>query len=296
MQNIGFIGLGRMGLPMAQNLLQSGFAVCAFNRSRGKAEELAALGASVAETPAQAAGSADSTVITLVSNDAALEQVVSGPNGLAQAPKGILHVSMSTVSPETSRRIALIHADRGDEYVSAPVFGRPDAVASRRAIICTSGKEPAKKRAKAVLEAIGQTIVDYGEDPGAANVVKLAGNFLIAAAIEAMAECFTFVEKNGVDRRQVAEMFGSTLFSCPIYQNYGRQIAEASFDNVGFALPLGLKDLELVRDTAARSLVPMPFAAIVRDRLIASLAKNRGHLDWTGFALEVGETAGLKPR
>ncbi len=294
MQNVGFVGLGRMGLPMARNLLESGFAVRAFNRSPGKAEGLASKGAILAETPAQAAVSADTTVITLVSNDAALEQVVSGPNGLTQAPRGILHISMSTVSPETSRRISQLHADRGDQFVSAPVFGRPDAVAARRVIICTSGKESAKQRARPVLEAIGQPIVDYGEDPGAANVVKLAGNFLIAAAIEAMAECFTFVEKNGVDHRQVAQMLGSTLFSCPIYQNYGRQIAEAGFENVGFALPLGLKDLELVRDTAARSLVPMPFAAIVRDRLIASMAKGREHLDWTGFALEVAETAGLK--
>ncbi len=296
MQDIGFVGLGRMGLPMARNLLESGFSVRAFNRSPGKAEALASKGGSVAKTPAEAAASADTIVITLVSNDAALEQVVNGPSGLTQAPRGILHISMSTVSPETARRISEVHADRGDEFVAAPLFGRPDAVAARRVLICTSGKEPAKKRARPVLEAIGQTIVDYGEDPGAANVVKLAGNFLIAAAIEAMAECFTFAEKNGVDHKQVAQMFGSTLFSCPIYQNYGRQIAEGGFENVGFALPLGLKDLELVRDTAARSLVPMPFAAIVRDRLIASLAKGREHLDWTGFALEVAETAGLKPR
>jgi len=296
MQSIGFIGLGRMGLPMARNLLQSGFVVRAFNRSRTKAEELAREGASVAETPKQAAGDRGAVVITLLSNDAAVEEVVAGSNGLLQAAPGLIHVSMSTISPETSRRLARLHADRGDAYISAPLFGRPDAVAARRVLICVSGGADAKKRIRPILEAVGQTIVDYGDDPGAANVVKLAGNFLIASAIEAMAECFTFAQKGGVDPKQLAEMFGATLFSCPIYQNYGRQVAEGSFEKVGFALPLGLKDLELVRETAARNLVPMPFAAIVRDRLIASLAKGRDQLDWTGFALEVGESAGIKPR
>ncbi len=296
MQTIGFVGLGKMGLPMARNLLQSGFAVRAFNRTRSKVDELVRDGAILAETPEQAAVDRGAIVITLLANDAAVDHVVTGPNGLLQAAPGLTHVSMSTISPETSRRLARLHADRGDTYVSAPVFGRPDAVAARRILICISGGADAKKRIQPILQAVGQPIVDYGEDPGAANVVKLAGNFLIAAAIEAMAECFAFAEKGGVDPKRLAEMFGATLFSCPIYQNYGRTIAEASFDKVGFALPLGLKDLELVRDTAARNLVPMPFAAIVRDRLIASLAKGRDQLDWTGFALEVAESAGIKAR
>ena len=295
MQNIGFVGLGNMGFPMARNLLESGFAVRAFNRSRSKAEELVRHGAILAETPEQAADG-QAVVISLLSNDAAVEQVVTGPNGLLQAAPGLTHVSMSTISPETSRRLARLHADRGDGYVSAPVFGRPDAVAARRVLICVSGSADAKKRIQPILQAVGQPIVDYGDDPGAANVVKLAGNFLIAAAIEAMAECFTFAEKGGIDPKQLAEMFAATLFSCPIYQNYGRSITEATFDKVGFALPLGLKDLELVRETAARNLVPMPFAAIVRERLIASLAKGRDQLDWTGFALEVTEAAGIKSR
>jgi 3-hydroxyisobutyrate dehydrogenase-like beta-hydroxyacid dehydrogenase len=294
MQEIGFVGLGMMGLPMARNLLQSGYPVRVFNRTQSKADELAREGAILAKTPEEAARAKGGIVITLLSNDAALEEVVTGPGGLVEGPSGMVHLSMSTISPQTSRRLAGIHAEQGDQYVAAPVFGRPDAVAARRILICMSGSDQGKLRVQNLLETIGQPIVDYGEDPGAANVVKLAGNFLIACATEALAECLALVEKNGIDRKQVIEMFGATLFACPIYQNYGRQIAEQSFEKVGFALPLGLKDLELVRETAARSLVPMPFAAIVRDRLIASLAKGREKLDWTAFALEADEAAGIR--
>ncbi|RPJ85155.1 MAG: NAD(P)-dependent oxidoreductase, partial [Acidobacteria bacterium] len=210
-----------------------------------------------------------------------------------EGASGILHISMSTVSPETSRRMAQIHSGRGDRFVSAPVFGRPEAAAARKLWICQSGEADAKAQVRPVLEAMGQGIFDFGEDPGAANVVKLAGNFLIASAIEAMAEAFTLGEKNGVERGRMAEMFARTLFACPIYLNYGRLIAEQGYDKVGFSLPLGLKDMQLLQATAVTSKVPMPFAGVVRDRLVAAMAKGREGLDWTGFALGVSEDAGL---
>jgi len=294
MQDIGFVGLGSMGGAMARNLLQAGFRLQVFNRTREKAEQLASEpGVTVASRPSELAAPGR-VIISMLADDRALEQVVTGPGGFSHGPAGIVHVSMSTVSPETSRCMAEIHKDRGDRFVAAPVFGRPEAAAARRLWICESGDPEARKQVRPVLEALGQGIFDFGDDPGAANVVKLAGNFLIASAIEAMSEAFTLGEKNGVERAKMAEMFATTLFACPIYLNYGRQVAQQSYDKVGFSLPLGLKDMQLVQATAVASRVPMPFASIVRDRLVAAVAKGREGLDWTGLALGVSEDAGLR--
>jgi 3-hydroxyisobutyrate dehydrogenase-like beta-hydroxyacid dehydrogenase len=146
-----------------------------------------------------------------------------------------------------------------------------------------------------LLKALGQGIFDFGEAAGAANVVKLAGNFLIVSAIEAMAEAFTLAQKNGIDRTQVAELFGQTLFSCPIYQNYGRLIAQEQYEPAGFKLSLGLKDIDLILQTAKSSDMPMPLASLLHDRLITGVAKGKGDIDWAGLALEVSEAAGVRP-
>jgi 3-hydroxyisobutyrate dehydrogenase-like beta-hydroxyacid dehydrogenase len=293
MQDVGFVGLGAMGTAMARNLLQAGFRLHVFNRTHEKAEQLAGEpGLTIGSRPSELA-TAGKVIISMLADDTALERVVTGPGGLSEGAAGITHVSMSTVSPETARRVAEIHTRRGDRFVSAPVFGRPEAAAARKLWICESGDPDAKGLVHPILETLGQGIFDFGEDPGAANVVKLAGNFLIASAIEAMAEAFAFGQKNGVERGKMAEMFAATLFACPIYLNYGRQVAQQSYDKVGFSLPLGLKDMQLVQATAVTSRTPMPFAAIVRDRLVAAMAKGRDRLDWTAFALGVSEDAGL---
>ncbi|RPJ57234.1 MAG: NAD(P)-dependent oxidoreductase [Acidobacteria bacterium] len=293
MQDVGFVGLGAMGTAISKNLLQAGFRLQVFNRTREKAEQLAREpGVTVGSRPSELAVKGR-MIVSMLADDKALEQVVTGPGGLSEGAAGIVHISMSTVSPDTARRMAQIHTNRGDRFVSAPVFGRPEAAAARKLWICESGEPDAKAEVRHILEAMGQGIFDFGEDPGAANVVKLAGNFLIASAIEAMAEAFTLGEKNGLDRGKMAEMFAATLFACPIYLNYGRLVAEQGYDKVGFSLPLGLKDMQLLQATAVTSRVPMPFAAIVRDRLVAAMAKGREGLDWTGFALSVSEDAGL---
>jgi 3-hydroxyisobutyrate dehydrogenase-like beta-hydroxyacid dehydrogenase len=293
MQDIGFVGLGAMGTAMARNLLQAGYKLHVFNRTRSKSEQLAKEpAATIVSRPSELAV-AGRVVVSMLADDKALDQVVTGPGGLGEGKPGIVHVSMSTVSPDTSRRLAKFHLERGDGFVSAPVFGRPEAAAARKLWICESGDAEVKARIRPILDAMGQAVFDFGEDPGSANVVKLAGNFVIASAIEAMAEAFALGEKNGIERQQMAEMFAATLFACPIYMNYGRQVASQTYDSVGFALPLGLKDMELVERTAVSSRVPMPFAAIVRDRLLAAVAKGRGGLDWSGLALGVSDDAGL---
>lgn len=290
---IGFIGLGRMGSQMARNLIDAGYKVTVFNRTKAHAEPLLAIGATLAETPRDAIAPGG-IVVTSLANDLALLSVALGENGFADAlGKDGLHISMSTVSPETSRKLADEHGKRGSLFLAAPVFGRPEAAAARKLWICESGAAAAKPRAQPVLETLGQGIHDFGEEPGAANVVKVSGNFLILSAVEALAEALALAQKNGIDRTALAGFFGETIFSCPIYQAYGPILAERKFDPPGFALELGMKDIRLARDTAEAALVPMPLADLVHARLLSALANGRGQLDWSAIEISTAEDAGI---
>lgn len=292
--SIGFIGLGQMGEPMVRNLLKAGFAVRVYNRTASKAQALVSEGAQAVGSPAEAVVSGG-MVVTMLANDAALEEVVLGPTGIAGAMgKGGIHVSMSTISPDTSRKLEKLHREYGSSYLAAPVFGRPEAAAARKLWICISGPTAAKQSVRPVLEALGQGVHDFGEDPGAANVVKLAGNFLILSAVESLAEAFALGEKNRIDRTAMANFFGETIFACPIYQNYGRIVSAERYTPPGFRLTLGMKDIKLVLGAAEASQVPMPVASLLRDRLVESLANGRQDLDWTAIAVAVSEAAGLK--
>jgi 3-hydroxyisobutyrate dehydrogenase-like beta-hydroxyacid dehydrogenase len=294
-ETIGFIGLGQMGAPMARNLAQAGFALRVWNRSPDKALALQQEGVVVVKRPADAA-TPGGIVITMVADDAALKEVAFGEDGFAEVlgANGI-HVSMSTIAPATTRELATRHGKLGTAYLSAPVFGRPPVAVERKLWICLAGAGGAKARVTPLLKAMSQGIYDYGEDAEAANVVKLAGNFMIAAASEAMAEAYTLAQKAGVDRVAVAKMFGETLFACPVYQNYGKQIAAFSFEPALFRLALGLKDLNLVLGASQENQAPMPFASLLRDRLLSSVAKGRSEIDWTGIGLAVAEDAGIEP-
>jgi len=291
---IGFVGLGNMGLPMASNLVEAGYTLRVYNRTAQKAQPLIAQGAELADNPANVV-EPDGIAITMLSNDQALEEVVLGENGiLDKLGSGGIHLSMSTVSSATANKLAKHHEQRGTHFLAAPVFGRPDAAAARKLWICLSGNGVAKERVLPLLNILGQGIFDFGEEVGAANVVKIAGNFLIISAIEAMAEAFTLAEKNGVERTQIADLFSQTIFGCPIYQNYGRLIATEQYEPAGFKLSLGLKDVTLALQTARDSQMPMPLASLLHDHLMASVAKGRGDIDWTGLALNISEEAGIQ--
>jgi 3-hydroxyisobutyrate dehydrogenase-like beta-hydroxyacid dehydrogenase len=292
-ETLGFIGLGNMGEPIAANLLRAGFGLRVYNRTAAKAAPLVAKGAAQAASEVEVA-QAGGIVLTMLSDDRAVEEVTLREHSFVERlGAGGIHVSLSTIAPATARRLAEHHAEHKVEYVAAPVFGRPEAAAAGRLWVCTSGAVAAKQRVQPILTAISQGIFDFGEDYGGANVVKLCGNFLIAAAVEAMAESQTLARKNGVDPKALAEMFGKTLFACPVYQGYGKQIAEQRFEPAGFRLALGLKDINLALQTGASSSVPMPIASVLRDRWLESVAKGRADMDWTAVALAVAEDAGL---
>jgi 3-hydroxyisobutyrate dehydrogenase-like beta-hydroxyacid dehydrogenase len=291
---IGFIGLGAMGLPMAANLLAAGHRVIVWNRTASKAEPLIAKGATLADHAADTA-TPGGVLVTMVADDAALEELVLGEPAVARRlGSGGIHLSMSTVAPATTRKLAEVHAQAGAAMLAAPVFGRPDAAAAKRLWICVSGPASAKAAAQPLFEAMGQRVFDFGEKVEAANVAKISGNFLIAAALEAMGEAFAMAEKSGVDRVELATMLGQTLFACPVYQGYGAAVASRRHSPAGFRLPLGLKDVEIVLRTAREANAPMPTASLLRDRFVHALAMGREELDWSAVALGAREDAGLK--
>lgn len=291
-ERIGFVGTGNMGLPMATNLIRAGFVVRVYNRTPGRALPLAGLGAEIAPD-VNAVVEPGGILVSMISDDLALEEIALSGAIDRMAPGGV-HISMSTVSPAVARKVARQHEALGVYYVAAPVFGRPEAAAARKLWICVSGAEEARQKVAPVLEALGQKVFEFGEDPGAANVVKLAGNFLIGSALEAVSEALTLAEKNGIDRGRFVELMGQTLFACPVYQNYGRALAEERYQPPGFRLALALKDINLVMGTAASSTVPMPLASLLRDRMLSAVAKGRGEMDWSVIGLGVMEGAGLR--
>ncbi len=294
-ETIGFIGLGGMGSAMAANLLKAGFALKVYNRTHTRAKQLVDLGATQAHSLEDAADEGG-IVITMLTNDVAVQNVAFGDAGFG--PKlgtGGIHISMSTIAPETSRHLATLHNARQSYYVAAPVFGKPDAAAAQKLWIATSGPAEAKARVQPLLDAMSQGVYDFGDDPGSANVVKLTGNFMFGAAIEAMGEAFTLAQKNGISRTAVYDFFTQTLFACPVYKNYGKLISEEHYQPIGAIPSLIRKDFGLILSEANSAAVPMPLASLVHDRLTAMVAKGREDRDWAGFAEEISESAGLQP-
>lgn len=293
--DIGFIGLGNMGSGMAANLLKAGHRVTAYNRSQDKVDALVGDGAQPAKTVAQACGG--EAVVSMLSNDDAVEAVTFGADGiLANLAEGATHVSSSTISVELATRLAAAHADAGQLFVSAPVFGRPDAAAAAKLFIVAAGDPAAVEGVSALFEAIGQRTFVVSEDPTAASLVKLSGNFLIAAVIESLGEAMALVGKAGVDKLQYLDLLTSTLFGAPIYQTYGGLIAREQFEPAGFAAPLGLKDVGLVLAAGQDLRVPLPVASLLRDRFLTLLATGGEHLDWAAVgALSAWEAGGSHP-
>ena len=285
---IGFIGLGNMGAAIAGNLVRAGHAVTVYNRTASRAEPLVRLGAQCAARVGDACHG--EVVITMLADDHAVAEVVWGEEHiLASLPRGCIHVSMSTISMELATRLSEAHAAAGQRYVAAPVFGRPDAAASAKLFIVAAGDPGAIAACQPLFEAVGQKTIPMGEDPGTANLVKLSGNFLIAAVIECLGEAIALVAKAGVDRSAYVELLTSTMFPAPAYGIYGHLIAEEKFQPAGFAVPLGYKDVRLMMAAAEKLRVPMPIVSLLNDRFLRLLAQGADSLDWSavgGLALQ----------
>jgi 3-hydroxyisobutyrate dehydrogenase-like beta-hydroxyacid dehydrogenase len=295
-QHVGFVGLGAMGRPMAENLLKAGLDVTVWNRSADKIQPLVDQGARKAERPKDVA-QPGGIVLSMLANDTAVEEVALGDGGLLEAlGPGGLHVSMSTIHPATARKLADAHAEHEVGYLAAPVFGRPDMAQAGKLFVTWSGWQSYKERARPVCEAFAQGFYDYGsDDVAAANVVKLAGNFMLASAMEAMGEAYAFCEQQGISREQVNAQMTETLFACPAYKNYGSQIAQHRYEPAGFKADLGLKDIGLALDAGRQAKVPMPLASLLRDRLLQLSARGHGDKDWAAIGLGATHDAGQEP-
>lgn len=292
---IGFIGLGNMGSGMAANLLSAGHDVGVFNRSPGKAAALTERGAIAAPTIAAVCDA--EVVVTMLADDTAVEAVSFGAGGIIESlAAGAVHVSASTISVALAERLTAAHADAAQAFVSAPVFGRPEAAAAAKLFVVAAGPADQITSLQPVFEALGQRTFAVSDEPKIANLVKLSGNFLIASVIESLGEAMALVGKAGVNRQAFLELLTSTLFDAPAYRVYGGLLADEQFEPAGFAAHLGLKDARLMLAAGEQLEVPLPVASLIRDRFLTLLAGGGRDLDWAALgAVATWEAGGPKP-
>ena len=292
---VGFVGLGNMGSGMAASLIKAGHEVTAYNRSQDKVAALAGQGARPAHSVAEACGG--DVVISMLANDEAVEAVTFGDDGIvASLRPGAAHVSSSTVSVALSERLTAAHAEADQKFVAAPVFGRPEAAAAAKLFVVAAGEHTAVQTVSPVFDAIGHRTFVVSEEPKAASLVKLSGNFLIASVIESLGEAVALVAKAGIDKQEYIDILTSTLFGAPVYKTYGGLIAREEFEPAGFAAALGLKDVRLVLSAGDALQVPLPIASLLRDRFLTLLAHGGASLDWSAIgSLAAWEAGGSSP-
>ena len=278
--DVGMIGLGRMGRGMAASLVRAGHRVRVWNRSSGISGTIEG---AVPVASAAEAFSGDAA-ITMLSDDAALRVVIVEGALLGGDRRPALHLSMSTISVALAKELAAAHGEAGIPYVAAPVFGRPDVADKGALNIVAAGDPGAIATAAPLLDAMGTRTWEFGPEPYRANAVKLAGNFMLVAAIEAMGEATAFGEAHGVESADLLDLLTNTLFASPVYKGYGASIAARRYDPPGFGLKLGAKDVGLVLAAAGQAGVPMPFASHLRDGLIEAIAHGDGDKDLAALA------------
>jgi 3-hydroxyisobutyrate dehydrogenase-like beta-hydroxyacid dehydrogenase len=289
---VGFIGLGDMGSGMSASLLKAGHELAVYNRTSDKTRPLVEKGARKAASVADACKG--DVVITMLADDSALESVTFNDAGIVNnLGKHAIHVSASTISVALADKLAAEHAKRGQRFVSAPVFGRPEAAVSAKLFIVAAGAADAVDTCRPLFEAMGQKTFRFGEKASNANLVKITGNFMISSTIETLSEAMALVAKGGLDQHQYLEFLTATLFNAPIYKTYGTLIADKKFKPAGFAAPLGLKDARLALAAGESLRVPLPLANLIRDRFLRLLARGDETIDWSAISMLAAEDAGL---
>jgi len=288
---IGFLGLGGMGRGMAANLIKAGFDIHLWNRSREAAANLVHEGAHAVDSPREAFDG--DIVFSMLADDAAVRSVIVD-QCLGHTRAGI-HVNMATISIALTRELTQRHQDHGITYIAAPVFGRTEVAAAGQLNIVAAGDPAARARVQPMFDAMGQKTWPLGNEPERAIAVKLAGNFMLAAAIESMAEAAALANGHGVATAELLEVLTNTLFAAPAYRNYGALIAARRYEPAAFRLALGLKDVNLALQAGAEGHAPMPFASVLRDNLLDAIAHGDADRDWAALAEVALRRAGQKP-
>jgi 3-hydroxyisobutyrate dehydrogenase-like beta-hydroxyacid dehydrogenase len=287
--NVGFIGLGNMGSAIAGRLLDAGHALRVWNRSPEPARRLAERGARIAATAEEAFRG--EVVFSMLSDDQVTRRVLLDSGVLARADPGAtrIHVNMATISAALADELAERHDERAIGYVAAPVLGRPDVAAAGKLTVLLAGPRSSVEAVRPLLQGtVGQRLCGFGERASQANVVKLAVNFMLAAAIEAMGEAAALTAGYGIEPRELFDVIGQSLFPGPVYQGYGRLIAEGRFEPVGFKARLGLKDVRLALAAAEAATTPMPLGSLIRDAMLEALARGEGEKE---FGVVLGRAA-----
>jgi 3-hydroxyisobutyrate dehydrogenase-like beta-hydroxyacid dehydrogenase len=290
--DIAFVGLGAMGKGMAINLVKAGHSVRVWNRSRGPAEEVARQGARQLNSPREAAPG--DALLLMLADDAAVRSVIAEAELLEKGPRGFVVVNLSTVSVALAQELTNQCQQHGMTYVAAPVFGRPDVAGAGKLQVVVAGDPAVVTRFQPLFDAIGQRTWHVGAEPFQANVVKLAGNFMIAAAIGSMGQAIALAERNGVAASELMEVLTNAVFTAPVYKNYGALIAERRYEPAGFRLVLGLKDVTLALAAGESAHVPLPFASALRDDFLDALAHGDSDLDWGAVAEVARRRAGME--
>lgn len=289
---VGFIGLGRMGQAIAGRILDAGHELIVYNRTRSKADDLAANGARVADSIAEAAAGQE-VVITMLTDDKALDAVLDG--GLLDAlPTGAIHCPMGTHSVTALTAVNERHQAAGQVLVACPVLGRPDAAAAGQIGMVPAGPAEAIEKLQPVFDICGRRTFNAGTNPAGAAAVKLANNMVLGCAIQAMAEGFALTRKFGVDPHTFNDVLTDGLFAAPAYKAYGGIIANEGYDQAGFTTNLGFKDSNLILAAGQAASVPLPSCSVYRDRLISAIAHGDGEKDWAVLAREQARASGLE--
>jgi len=288
---VGFIGLGHMGSGIAANILNAGHELVVWNRSPDPAKALAEKGAHIAGAPEEALQGA--ILFSMLANDDAVREVGLDGALLTHAKPGLTHVNLATISIDFASRLAKLHAERRLGYVAAPVFGRPDVAAAGKLLVIVAGSHTNIAKVRPLLECIGRRVEVAGEAPEQANLFKIAGNFMLAAALESMGEAFALVRKGGIDAHVFQDVLSNSLFACPVYQGYGGAIVNAKFEPAGFSVKLGMKDVRLALDAARDLSVPLPLASLVHDHFIEATVAGLADKDWSSLGGFLASKAGL---
>lgn len=277
-RRVGVVGLGRMGAAIARNVMKAGFPLTVYNRTAAKMQPLLDAGATAAVSPAEAATGAD-VVVTSLMDDRSVREAVDGAGGLlgGLAP-GAVHVGTTTISPAGARMLAALHAAHGCHYVAAPVVGRPDVAEAGQLVSFLAGDAAAIAHCQPVVGAYSRAAIPVGAEPAVASSFKLAVNYMLGVVVDLIGQVLVFGEKSGIDPEHLDAVIG-TMFAHPGLQEYAARMRERRYDDVGFDLLGGLKDGQLIVDAATESRVPLPFAAIVRDRALTAVARGLGAKD-----------------
>ena len=292
-QNVGVIGLGRMGTEIANNVIKSGFKLVVYNRTVDKTRALAEAGAVVTASPKEAASKSD-VILTSLKDDAALLDVVNGEKGILSGLRpGTIHIGTSTISPSLSTTLDRMHDAQGSLYLAAPVLGNPAAAKEGKLTTFVAGDTTAIKSCKRLLNSYCQRVIEVGNEHAKANILKLSANYVMLTILDVMGQVYALAEKSDIDLQLVNEVL-EMIFAYPGLKQYAKRIRTRDFDNVGFDLLSAFKDVQLILQTSSDVRVPLSHANNIQDRYIAAIANDMGKKDWISIYDITRMLAGLK--